>query len=154
MHHKNGSELEQGQFIDFIYNQLIDGFVYLTTSKAINWDLIPSTDKKIRELSGNFVIRDLNEALIQHYGGNREAILGLTLKSYFGKYFNDNIEAWEKLISEGTIFSEFRMQRKDGSELWIEANFKLVRNKENNTIAILGMQRDITREKNEKVGPG
>jgi two-component system sensor histidine kinase/response regulator len=147
MHHKNGSELEQGQFIDFIYNQLIDGFVYLTTSKAINWDLIPSTDKKIRELSGNFVIRDLNEALIQHYGGNREAILGLTLKSYFGKYFNDNIEAWEKLISEGTIFSEFRMQRKDGSELWIEANFKLVRNKENNTIAILGMQRDITLRK-------
>jgi two-component system sensor histidine kinase/response regulator len=147
MHHKNGSELEQGQFIDFIYNQLIDGFVYLTTSKAINWDLIPSTDKKIRELSGNFVIRDLNEALIQHYGGNREAILGLTLKSYFGKYFNDNIEAWEKLISEGTIFSEFRMQRKDGSELWIEANFKLVRNKENNTVAILGMQRDSTLRK-------
>ncbi len=31
--------------------------------------------------------------------------------------------------------------------LWIEANFKLVRNKENNTIAILGMQRDITLRK-------
>ncbi len=39
------------------------------------------------------------------------------------------------------------MQRKDGSELWIEANFKLVRNKENKTIGILGMQRDITLRK-------
>ncbi len=116
MQHKNGSELEKGQFIDFIYNQLIDGFVYLTTDKAINWDLFPSTEKKIRKLSGSFVIRDLNEALIKHYGGSRETIIGLTLKSYFGKYFNDNTEAWKKLISEGTIFSEFRIQRKDGSE--------------------------------------
>ena len=147
MNHKNGSELEKGQFIDFIYNQLIDGFVYLATDKAINWDIIPTTEKKIRELAGSFVILDLNEALIQHYGGSREAITGLTLRSYFGKYFNDNTEAWEKLISEGTIFSEFRMQRQDGSELWIEANFKLVRNKENNTIGILGMQRDITLRK-------
>jgi PAS domain S-box-containing protein len=147
MQNKNGSELENEQFIDFIYNQLIDGFVYLTTDKAINWDLFPSIEKKIRKLSGSFVIRDLNEALIQHYGGNRETICGLTLKSYFGKDFNDNTKAWEKLISEGTIFSEFRMQRKDGSELWIEANFKLVRNKENKTIAILGMQRDITLRK-------
>jgi two-component system sensor histidine kinase/response regulator len=144
MQHKNGSVLEKEQFIDFIYNQLIDGFVYLTTDKAINWDLFPSTEKKIRKLSGSFVIRDLNEALIQHYGGSRETIAGLTLKSYFGKFFNDNIKAWEKLISEGTIFSEFRMQRKDGSELWIEANFKLVSNQENETIGILGMQRDIT----------
>lgn len=147
MQYKNGSELENEQFIDFIYNQLIDGFVYLTTDKAINWDLFPSIEKKIRKLSGSFVIRDLNDALIQHYGGNRETICGLTLNSYFGKCFNDNIKAWEKLISEGTIFSEFRMQRKDGSELWIEANFKLVRNKENKTIAILGMQRDITLRK-------
>ncbi len=111
MYHKSRSELEEGQFIDFIYNQLIDGFVYLTTDKAINWDVIPSTEKKIRELAASFVIRDLNEALIQHYGDSREAITGLTLKSYFGEYFNDNTEAWEKLISEGNIFSEFRMQR-------------------------------------------
>ncbi len=147
MQHKNGSEFEKGQFIDFIYNQLIDGFVYLTTDKAINWELFPSTEKKIRKLAGCFVIRDLNEALIQHYGGSRETITGLTLKSYFGKYFKDNTEAWEKLISEGIVFSEFRMQRKDGSELWIEANFKLIRNKENNTIGILGIQRDITLHK-------
>jgi two-component system sensor histidine kinase/response regulator len=147
MQHKGGSELENKQFIDFIYNQLIDGFVYLTADKAINWDLFPSMEKKMRKLSGSFVIRDLNEALIQHYGGSRETISGLTLKSYFGKYFNDNTSAWEKLISEGTIFSEFRLQRNDGSELWIEANFKLVGNKENRTIAILGMQRDITLRK-------
>jgi PAS domain S-box-containing protein len=144
MQHKNGLELDKVQFIDFIYNQLIDGFVYLTSDKAINWDIFPSIEKKIKRLSDSFVIRDLNDALVQHFGGNRETILGLTLKSYFGKYFRDNNAAWEKLISEGTIFSEFRMQRKDGSELWIEANFKLVCNKENRTIAILGMQRDIT----------
>ena len=131
MDHNSRSEPEEGQFIDFIYNQLIDGFVYLTTDKAIHWDVIPSTEKKIRVLAASFVIRDMNEALVQHYGDSRDAITGLTLKSYFGKYFNDNTEAWEKLISEGNIFSEFRMQRKDGSELWIEANFRLVRNKEN-----------------------
>ncbi len=52
MQHKNGSEFEEGQFIDFIYNQLIDGFVYLHPDKAINWDLFPSTEKKIRKLVG------------------------------------------------------------------------------------------------------
>jgi PAS domain S-box-containing protein len=147
MQKQNGLDLEKEQFIDFIYNQLIDGFVYFSAEKAIHWDLLPSIEKKIKKLSGSFVIRDLNEALIKHYGGSRETILGLTLKSYFGKYFDDNTEAWKKLITKGTIFSEFRLQRKDGTELWIEANFKLVKDKENKTIAILGMQRDISLRK-------
>jgi len=144
MPYTNGSEFEERQFIDFIYNQLIDGFVYLTTDKAINWDHIPSTDKKIKKLSQCFFIRDLNEALIQHYRGNRETITGLNLKSYFGKYFDYNAEAWNRLILEGNVFSEFLIQRKDSSELWVEANFKLVRDKEGRTVGILGIQRDIT----------
>jgi two-component system, sensor histidine kinase and response regulator len=146
MQNKNGLDFEKEQFIDFIYNQLIDGFVYLSTDTAIDWDPL-SPLEKIKKLSESFVIRDLNEAFTRHYGGDREKILGQTLNSYFGKYFNDNTEAWLKLISEGTIFSEFRLQRKDGTELWIEANFKLVRNKENKTIAIYGIQRDITLRK-------
>ncbi len=127
MQHKNGLELDRLQFIDFIYNQLIDGFVYLVSDKAINWEAFPSEEKKLKKLSDTFVIRDVNDALVQHYGGNRETITGLTLKSYFGKYFKDNKDAWDRLILDGTVFSEFRMQRKNGSELWIEANFKLVR---------------------------
>jgi len=137
MQHKNGLEFEKEQFVDFIYNQLIDGFVYLTTDKPIDWDLFPSIEKKIKKLANSFVIRDLNEALIQHFGSNREKIMGITLKSYFGKYFNDNSAAWKKLISESTVFSEFRVQRRDGADLWIEANFKLVTNTENKTVAIL-----------------
>jgi PAS domain S-box-containing protein len=147
MQHNDGLEFEKEQFIDFINDQLIDGFIYLTTDKAINWDYFSSIDKKIRKLSDSFVIRDVNEAIINHYGGNRETILGLTLKSYFGKHFDENIRAWKKLIIEGAVFSEFLLQRGDGSELWIEANFKLVRNKNNKAIAILGMQRDITLRK-------
>jgi len=144
MYNKNGSEFEKEQFIDFIYNQLIDGFVYLSSDKPITWDLLPSVEKKIKKLAGSFLIRDLNEAIIQQYGGKRELLTGISLKSYFGKYYYDNSELWEKLISEGTVISEFRMQRMDGSDLWIEANFKLVRNSDNLTIGILVMQRDIT----------
>ncbi len=144
MHHTIESDFEKENFIDFIHNQLIDGLIYLVTDKPVNWELIPTPAKRIKKLAKDFVIRDLNEALLKHVGGKRETIAGITLKSYFGKYFDYNAEAWNKLIAEGMVLSEFRLQHKDGTDLWIEVNFKLVKNKDRNTTGILGIQRDIT----------
>jgi PAS domain S-box-containing protein len=147
MYRTDRSEQEQRQFIDFIYNQLVDAFVYLTPHKHVDWDQIPDYQLKIRKLGELFLIRDVNEALLQHYGGSREQVMNLSLQGLFGNHFNHNQDAWVTLIRDAAVFSEFLLQRPDGSELWTEANFHLIRNKENKTIGILGLFRDVSNRK-------
>jgi len=139
------SKLVQKQFLEFIYNQLIDAFVYFETPKAINWLKISSPENKIKKLAAGFVIRDMNEALIKQYGGSRETISGLTLHSFFGKKFWNNEESWTNLIHNESVFSELCLDISDGTELWVEGYYQFVKNDAGRTIGILGMQRDITR---------
>jgi PAS domain S-box-containing protein len=143
------SELEQKQNIDFLCNQNMGAFAYFASCKPIDWSHLPSREGKLKKLAGSFLIHDANEAMIQLFGVDREIIIGCTLKKLFGKQFHLHEEAWNMLIQKGSVLSEFCLQRQDGSEIWIEANFQLVKNLQHKTIGILGMHHDITRYKNE-----
>jgi PAS domain S-box-containing protein len=138
---------EEKQFIAFIFNQLIDGFVYFVAPREVDWTRFASPRKKVAKLADSFVIRDVNEALVNQYGGKREGMIGLSLKKFFGNKFKKNEEAWNILLSNDSVVSEFCIQRQDGSELWIEAHYQLVKNDQKMTIGMLGMQHDISRRK-------
>jgi PAS domain S-box-containing protein len=141
------SKLEQKQFVEFIYNQVIDAFVYFVAPKGVDWTKLTSPEKQIEKLAGSFVIQDLNEALLNQYGGGRESVVGLTLNAFYGRKFGLNKKAWNNLIQSGSVFSEFCFERMDGSEFWIEAHYQLIKNDHGKTIGLLGMQRDITQRR-------
>jgi PAS domain S-box-containing protein len=141
------SKQVQKSLIEFIYDQLVDAFVYFSTPRAIDWNQLASNEKKYQKLAHAFALRDVNEALVLQYGGNRETILGLTFKDFFGMKFEENREAFMRLIQNESVFSEFCLKRKDGSELWIEGHYQLVKNDRDKTIGVLGIQHDITSRK-------
>jgi PAS domain S-box-containing protein len=108
---------------------------------------MPSPAARLKTLSENFIINDINNALVLQYGKDNKAIIGLTLGAFFGKLFKQNTEAWNSLIRDGEVFTEFTLQRNENSVLWVEASYRFVKDSHGQTIGILVVQRDISQRK-------
>lgn len=135
------------QISNFFYDQLVDAFIFFTAEKPVDWNNYTSYEDKLRALASKFIINDYNDALLLQYGKVTKSIIGMSLGEFFGNSFNLNSDSWNTLISQGEVFSEFTHEKTEGSVLWTEANYRMIRNKTGRTIGIIVAQRDITQRK-------
>lgn len=142
--HYNMTEIDFRQISSFFYDQLIDAFIFFNTKEPIDWDIIPSPFTRLKVLSDKFIINDINDALVLQYGKDSQALIGLTLGAFFGKFFKQNTEAWHNLIHHGEVFTEFTLEKNENSTLWVEASYRLVKNNLGKTIGIIAVQRDVS----------
>lgn len=140
-------DIDYRQISSFFYDQLIDAFIFFTTDSPVEWEKYPLNSEGIKVLSDKFLISEINDALTLQCGKNENELIGNTLGRFYGKYFNENLEAWNNLIEYGEVFAEFTLLRKDGSPLWVEANYRLVKDDLKRTIGIIAVQRDISQRK-------
>ncbi len=135
------------QISNFFYDQLVDAFIFFTVEKPVDWNALSSPASKLRTLSEKFVINDYNDALILQFGEAGKSIIGMSLGEFFGNSFMLNVDSWDKLIDQGEIFAEFTHEKNEGSVLWTEANYRMIKDKTGKSIGIIAAQRDITQRK-------
>ncbi len=135
------------QISSFFYDQLVDAFIFFTAENSVDWDAQSSPAVKLRILSDKFVINDYNDALTLQFGKVRKSFIGMSLGDFFGNSFMLNVDSWDKLIRQGEVFAEFTHEKSEGSVLWTEANYRMIKDKTGNTIGIIAAQRDITQRK-------
>ena len=145
--HNHIPDIDYRQISSFFYDQLIDAFIFFKAEKPVDWNKISSPQTTLKVLADNFVILEINDALLLQCEKKSKALIGLTLGNFFGKQFKQNITAWKHLIEKGEVFSEFTLQKKDDTLLWVEASFRLVNDKQGKTIGIVAVQRDISQRK-------
>jgi PAS domain S-box-containing protein len=145
--HKPMLEIDHGQISNFLYDQLIDAFIFFGTKKPIDWNDIPSPVARMKVLADKFIIHEINDALVLQSGKDSKALIGLTLGTFFGKLFKENTDAWNQLINNGEVFTELTIEKKADSRLWVEASYRLVLNSHGKTIGILAVQRDVSQRK-------
>ncbi len=140
-------EFDYRQISSFFYDQLIDAFIFFKTSKPVDWSSIPSETARLRILAEKFSILEINDALRLQCDSDDKHLIGLTLGAFFGSQFNQNSGAWNNLISNGEVFCEFTLQKKADSLLWVEANYRLVKDKQGKTVGIMAVQRDVSQRR-------
>ncbi|HEX2393744.1 MAG TPA: PAS domain-containing protein, partial [Bacteroidales bacterium] len=133
-------EIDYRQISSFFYDQLIDAFIFLTTDLPVDWNNYPQNSARLKILSDKFVISKVNDALTLQCGRNEKEIIGNTLGHFYGKYFRENLDAWNNLIDHGEVFAEFTLLKKDGSPLWVEASYRFVKDDLKRTIGIIAVQ--------------
>ncbi|MBA7671575.1 Sporulation kinase E [subsurface metagenome] len=80
-------------------------------------------------------------------GFSKEEVLGRKPEEFM--HPNDisrSIKIFQEALKTGEGFGEFRLRRKDGSYVWLEANAKIINDEKGETKAIL-VSRDITKRK-------
>ncbi len=145
--HNTTSEVDYRQISSFFYDQLIDAFIFFRCEKPIDWSASASVISKIKVLGEKFRIIEVNDALMLQCNKDSKALIGLTLEEFFGKQFRQNIEKWSALISKDEVFSEFIIQKNEEALLWVEANYRLIKDPQGKTIGIVAVQRDISQRK-------
>lgn len=135
------------QISNFLYDQLVDAFIFFTAEKPVDWNAYSSPESKLSALAGKFIINDYNDALLFQYGKATESIIGISLGDFFGNSFYLNSDSWNTLISQGEVFAEFTHEKTEGSVMWTEANYRMIKDKTGKTIGIIAAQRDISQRK-------
>ncbi len=141
------SDIDHRQFSSFLYDQLIDAFIFFRAVKPIDWIRVGEESRQLKLLADNFRIVEMNDALMLQCNKNREMLTNLTLGKFFGRKFKENKEAWKSIIKNGEVFSEFVLEKEKGSLLWIEASYRFVKDEKGKTFGILAVQRDISQRK-------
>jgi len=141
------SELDYRQISRFFYDQMIDAFVLLRSNRPVDWNKTPSLNSRLKILADKFKIIEINDALALQSGKDSKALIGLSLGEFFGKQFKQNADAWNNLLEQGEVFSEFILQKNEDSLLWVEANYRMVKDNEGKTIGIIVVQRDVSQRK-------
>lgn len=143
----SSSEIDYNQISSFLYDQLIDAFIFFTSDQPVDWRTFNSDSARLKILAEKFIISNMNDALALQCGKSENDISGLTLGQFFGKFFKENVSAWKDLIHNGEVFAEFSLQKKNRSPLWVEASYRLLMDDLKRTIGIIAVQRDISQRK-------
>lgn len=144
---QNAGEVDYQQISSFFYDQLIDAFVFFTADKPVDWSTISPAEKQLKILSDNFRINDVNDAFTLQVDKDARLLRGTTLGDFFGKAFDQQAETWYTLIRKGEVFAEFSLHKKRNVPLWVEANYRFIRNIQGKTVGIIVVQRDISQRK-------
>lgn len=145
--HESSPEIDYRQVSTFFYDQLIDAFIFFSTENPVEWSKYSNDTDRLNILNKQFIIRDVNDALLVQCQIDAKDVIGKTLGQFFKKSFRENINSWNSLIDKGDVFGEFFLRKKDGSPLWVEASYRLVKDNLNRTIGVIAVQRDISQRK-------
>jgi PAS domain S-box-containing protein len=140
------SESEQKQFIEFVYRQLADAFVYFACSqKFLPEDQYPETNGS--KIAANFVFHDANAAFSNLMHEELHSTRDRTLFDLLGAGFVDFAADFSKLVQQGAHTCTLSLLRKDNSVARVEASFQLARDEEGCITGMFAVLRDVTLKK-------
>lgn len=137
------NNLELGAF----FKQSLDGFFFMALDTPIIWDKKSKNDETFHKFFYEQKITKVNKTFIDQYRAEEKDIIGLTPADFFLHDLPQGIEVCKNILDVGqaTIVTDER--RLDGSQIWVEANYFLLKNEKNEITGLFGIQRDITEKK-------
>lgn len=92
-------------------------------------------------------VRYWNKGAERLYGWTAEEVIGRSIKDFLYHNFQDIYAATRRVLEQGEWRGEILERRKDGTTLWVEANWTLVRDAAGEPNSILAIKSDISRRK-------
>jgi diguanylate cyclase (GGDEF)-like protein/PAS domain S-box-containing protein len=92
-------------------------------------------------------VRFWNKGAERLYGWTAEEAVGRSIEDLLYRDFADLHAATRRVLEQGEWSGEIMERRKDGTTVWVEANWTLVRDKAGNPRSIFAIKTDITARK-------
>jgi diguanylate cyclase (GGDEF)-like protein/PAS domain S-box-containing protein len=95
----------------------------------------------------DYRVRYWNKGAERLYGWTAEEVIGRSIKDFLYHSFPDMYAATRRVLEQGEWRGEIMERRKDGTTLWVEANWTLLRDADGDPQSILAIKTDISRRK-------
>lgn len=143
--HKIQTQLEEAEdYLELFFRQSLDGFFIMETDEPIEWSDTCNKEKSLRMFYHNLKVKKVNKAFLDQYSAKEEQMLGLSPADFFVHNYNYGIDVCKIILDKGyaTIITDER--KFTGEQLWIEAQYSLIKNGAGLITGLFGIQRDIT----------
>ncbi len=146
---QNKSIINQ-DILEQFFNFSIDGFFVMMLKTPVEWN--ENTDKQatLDYVFNNQHITRANDALLQQYGANRTELIGITPAELFSHNIQYGKELWLKMFDVGVLKIETDERKLDGTQIFVEGDYICLYNNDNQITGHIGIQRDITKQKNHE----
>ena len=129
------------------FSQTIDGCFFMMLDEPVRWGDLVDQERLLDYVFDHHRITQINDAMLEQYGATREQMLGLTPNQLFKHNRAHGRELWRKLFDAGKIRLESDERKVDGTPMWVEGEYIVLRDAQGRITGHFGIQRDITARK-------
>lgn len=143
--YKIQNQLEKAEEqLELFFKQSLDGFFIMEADEPIEWSDTCNKEKSLRMFYHNFRVKKVNKAFLDQYSAKEEQMLGLSPADFFVHNYNYGIDVCKIILDKGYANIITDERRFTGEQMWIEAQYSLIKNDAGLITGIFGIQRDIT----------
>ena len=133
----------QEQF-ELFFTQSIDGCFFMMLDEPLRWDGNTDKESALDYAFGHQRISKINQAMLDQYGAEAAAFIGLTPADFYAHDIPYGRKSWCELFDNGRIRLETNERKQDGTPMWVEGEYVCLYDEDGRIIGHFGIQRDIT----------
>ena len=142
---------ENEKNLNFLFSQTLHGAFFMTLDEPMLWNDSVDKEKALDYFFRHQRVTKVNQAMLDQYGAEEKEFLGLTPYDLFKHDLEYGRHVMRGLLNLGSWHVETDERRMDGSQIWVEGDYKCMYDDQGRVIGHFGVQSDVTeRKQNEK----
>jgi len=130
------------------FNQSLDGFFFCDFEEPIEWKHASGNEETLDYIINTKHFTEVNDAMLQQYGVEREKFLQLTTKDVFAHDPQQGRKLRRELFNKGYLHLETYERTVKDVPVWFEGDYVCLYDSNERITGYFGIQRDITDRKN------
>ncbi len=140
-------EIAADRQLDAIFDQTMTGCFLLATHPPVRWNEIRDRESALHRILAALRVVRVNQALLDQFGFREEQLLGAPSDPLLPNETPEVLQLLRGILNSGRARNVRREARSNGKPIWIEVEYSAVLDEDGGFAGVLGMQRDITRDK-------
>ena len=138
---------ENEKNLNFLFSQTLHGAFFMMLDKPILWNDSIDKEKALDYFFRHQRIIKVNQAMLDQYSAEEKEFLGLTPYDLFKHDLEYGRYVMRNLLNLGSWHVETDERRMDGSQIWVEGDYKCMYDDLGRVIGHFGVQSDVTERK-------
>ncbi len=135
---------ESEELLENFFASSMDGFYISLLDFPIRWDEKSDKEKLIDYIFEHERIVKVNQAFLKQYNAENEDMIGKVPIETFSHNIEEGKRGWFDLYEKGQTRVVTEEKKMDGTIMWVEGTYKLLRDERSYIRGHFGIQRDIT----------
>jgi PAS domain S-box-containing protein len=139
--------MESDGRLELFFSQSLDGFFFMMLDEPVKWDETVDKEAVLDYVFSHQRVTKVNDAMLAHYGVEREQFLGRTPTDFFRHNLEYGRKVWRDFFDRGRLHIQTDERRFDGTPIEIEGDYLCFYDAEGRITGHFGIQRDVSERK-------
>ncbi len=136
--------IQAQEYLSLFFKQSLYGFFIMEADEPIEWSESCNKENSLRKFYHNLKLTKVNKAFLDQYLAKEEQMLGLSPADFFVHNYNYGLEICKKILDSEFITLVTDERKFNGEQIWIEAQYFLIKDEIGFITGLFGIQSDVT----------